>query len=106
MEKYKDRFGSWTQIGQIVKTHAKKLAERTKRERESWVRPFATSKVGLGLNGRAGQRDNTAQTKMREIMREAYCPDAEERELWDPVFAKWESALVMKAAHLSPWKQN
>jgi hypothetical protein len=31
-------------------------------------------------------------------MRETYCPDAEERELWDPVFAKWESALVMKAS--------
>ncbi|SPJ85114.1 uncharacterized protein FTOL_10972 [Fusarium torulosum] len=106
MEKSKDVFDSWTQIGQIVKTHAMKLAERMKSERESWVRLSAASKVDLGLDGGAGQRDNTAQTKMRKTMREAYCPDAGDRALWDPVFVKWESALVMKAVHLCPWKQN
>jgi hypothetical protein len=106
MDKSKDKFDSWTQIGQIVKTHAKKLVERMRSEHESWVRLIATSKVGLGLDGGVGQRDNTVLTKMRETMGEAYCPDAEERELWDPVFAKWESALVMKVAHLFSWKQN
>lgn len=83
-----------------------KLAERMKSERESWVRLSAASKASLGLDGGASQRDKTAQTKMRKTMREAYCPDAGDRALWDPVFVKWESALVMKAVHLYPWKQN
>lgn len=64
MKKFEDEFNSWTQLSQVIKAHANTLAERMKSERESWVRLFTTSKVGLGLHGRAGRRDNTAQTRM------------------------------------------
>ncbi|KAF4976145.1 hypothetical protein FZEAL_7164 [Fusarium zealandicum] len=97
----------WRQSRSIMSKHIAKLGDRAKSSRESWVRLFITSKVGLDLPGRAGPRDSSAQANMAQAMDEAYCPvPIFDGYRWDPVLHIWYESEVIHAAHLFPWRQS
>ncbi|KAK7427508.1 hypothetical protein QQZ08_005950 [Neonectria magnoliae] len=96
----------WQQFESIANKHTERLEKRLSSGRESWLRIFSTSKVGLNLNGGVGRRDSSDQSNFAEKMEEAYCPSPPaEDHRWDPVLQCWGYRSIVKAAHLYPWRQ-
>ncbi|KAF5006945.1 hypothetical protein FDECE_6703 [Fusarium decemcellulare] len=96
----------WRQSESVVKKHIERLGARVKSGRESWVRLFATSKVGFNISGQAGPRNNSQQSNMVQAMGKAYCPEPPVEDCrWDPVLHIWYESSTVHAAHLFPWRQ-
>ncbi|PTD07749.1 hypothetical protein FCULG_00007113 [Fusarium culmorum] len=73
------RHDSWTQWESIMRKHESTVRKTT--SRESYMRLFATSRVGL-------ERDTSLQSNMAAEMERVYCPDHPkdwESYRWDPV---------------------
>ncbi|KAM0368860.1 hypothetical protein ACHAPK_006522 [Fusarium culmorum] len=94
------RHDSWTQWESIMRKHESTVRKTT--SRESYMRLFATSRVGL-------ERDTSLQSNMAAEMERVYCPDHPkdwESYRWDPVLHDWLDRRIANAAHLFPRSQG
>ncbi|QPC71898.1 hypothetical protein HYE68_002650 [Fusarium pseudograminearum] len=94
------RHDSWTQWGRIIR---KQSRVQNATSRESFMRLFVTSRVGL-------ERDTSLQSNMAAEMKRVYCPDPPEEGMekhrWDPVLHRWVYSDIIHASHLYPWSQG
>ncbi|UZP40130.1 hypothetical protein NXS19_007946 [Fusarium pseudograminearum] len=94
------RHDSWTQWESIMRKYESTVQNST--SRESFMRLFATSRVGLG-------RDTSLQSNMAAEMKRVYCPShPEDLEgyRWDPILHGWLDSCFVRTAHLFPWSQG
>ncbi|KAF4333440.1 hypothetical protein FBEOM_12755 [Fusarium beomiforme] len=110
-ETLKLRYNSWKQVSSIMEKHRKKLQDRLASGRESWVRLFTSSKLGMGLATNQndmgmGKRDSTDQGNFKKRLIKFYSPNPPALNYkWDPVVHAWFTAEVI-GAHLFPYKQG
>lgn len=98
---------SWSQWDSIMKKHVKRIQNRVASGRETFVRLFTTSKVGLDLPAGVGRRDSSLQSNFVASMIKAYCPDPPAIDhRWEPVLQKWMDDDCVHAAHLFPYRQS
>ncbi|KAI7759891.1 hypothetical protein LZL87_010313 [Fusarium oxysporum] len=106
-QELKRQHDSWTQWVSIMTRHKSKIQARLASGRESFVKLFATSPSGFNLPGGMGERDNSLQGEMAELMYDVYCPDRPAPSYrWDPVIGEYFDSKAARAAHLFPWRQS
>lgn len=109
-DKLEKRYNSWKQFSTIMKKHQKTLQGRLASPRESWVKLFISSKLGMGLATNnidmgMGTRNTRDQAKFKKALIKAHCPDPPaDGYTWDPVVGDWFETLI--AAHLFPYSQG
>ncbi|KAH7123366.1 hypothetical protein B0J13DRAFT_484766 [Dactylonectria estremocensis] len=100
------QLGGWSQLESIAETHT--------RGHSNWFNLFATSKLGLDLEGGVTRRDTGKQIDYAAAMVKAYCPDPIPDDIrWDPVLSRWveggdpeaKNMGAIHAVHLFPWAQ-
>ncbi|KAH9987207.1 hypothetical protein F4779DRAFT_611525 [Xylariaceae sp. FL0662B] len=91
-----------------AKSQATRLAKDTELDK-SWRNLFLGAPTGFGLNAASyGQRDNSAQARMRKEMFEKYHEEGISEEkpdmIWEPICRNWFRSEWLHAAHLYPSK--
>jgi len=73
--------------------------------RTTFVKLFNSSKLGFGLEKASskGRRETSNQSKIRDLMRQAYCP-GDKAKVWEPVLGRWVDNQSATAVHLYPWQ--
>ncbi|KAF4457818.1 hypothetical protein F53441_332 [Fusarium austroafricanum] len=111
-EKLKREHDTWGQLSSIMQKHRLRLQNRFEKSRESFLRLFATSTMGLNLGGKGtttgnGRRDSKVQSRFVKDMVQLYCPNQKYTNFkWEPVMGCWLSDKQCNAAHLFPVKQS
>ncbi|KAG8677763.1 hypothetical protein FPOAC2_03903 [Fusarium poae] len=97
------RYCVWNQISEIIRRKRQRTVDR----RESWVKLFISSKVGMATNTGVGPRDTSDQSNFKKALIHAYSPrrkTAVRKRLWEPVIGNWFQTL--QGAHLFPCSQG
>ncbi|KAM0345094.1 hypothetical protein ACHAPU_006980 [Fusarium lateritium] len=113
-ERFKLNHDSWGQFSATIEKHRQTLQLRLKSNRESFLRLFTISKIGLDLAQKqtqtgVGERESTLQSNFAQQMIDAYCPKRKlkvEGCRWDPVLHSWLDVDHYRAAHLFPHSQS
>jgi hypothetical protein len=94
------------QQAKIAREHADKVKGSSQFHElcKSFVKLFNSSKLGFGLDNAAskGRRETSDQSKIRDLMKQAYCPGY--TAVWEPVLGTWVDNGFAIAAHLFPWQ--
>ena len=85
------------------------VGDEGKAKRQVFLKLFATSSFGLGLNWGAGKRLPDMQSTFRaELIKQsnAQNPDPKRRGLWCPITAEYLTPESITAAHIFPYKHG
>ncbi|KAJ3952378.1 hypothetical protein N0V92_011176, partial [Colletotrichum tropicale] len=102
--KWPTKYLAHKQSMEINKKHADNTRAEEGSLRNTMVKLFLTSKLGLALTNIAvSKRDNKDQLALRDQMLKKYCPDRPYKNgRWDPVLREWGRSELIHAAHLFP----
>lgn len=94
------------QQAKIARDQANKMeGSRFHEISSAFVKLFNSSKLGFALENAAskGRRYTHDQSRMRHLMKQAYCP-GNRLSIWEPVLGTWIDPSCAIAAHLFPWQ--